>query len=244
MNAIHPQQRPPARVITLLAIVGLHWLLYGTLLQPPTGQQQPPTPAAPGRALLLWQVPALPTVAPTPAVARVVSPPVREKVSSREPPQANPARPTGVPVGQTAQIALPAANAPAAPVSTATATAPASAPGFPATKTVPDELQGYLPGNTRRELARIASELRKESHFPADFNVHAKPDKLAQGIANAYRGDGSVTITDIKLPDGRVMTKVTGALGSICIYKDSVGHTGGRDQMQSGVPTKTTTCPK
>lgn len=236
MNATYPQQRHPVRAITLLVIIGLHLLLYGTLLQSPSGWHPPTSPTeAQNRALLLWQVPAPSVDVATPATSQPLPPLVREKASPRKQERKDQAHKTGMPVPQAVQVVVPAPDTPA--LSTPVVTAPA-------TPTVPNELQGYLPGNTRRELARIASEMRKESRFPADFNVHAKPDKLAQGIADAYRGDGPVTITDIKLPDGRVMTKVSGPRGSMCIYKDSVGHTGGRDQMQSGVPTKTTTCPQ
>lgn len=242
MNAIYPQQRLPVRAMTLLGIVVLHLLLYGLVFQRPAGSSK----AAPEqRALLLWQLPVRAPPVVMPEVRVPPAPPVREKAVPRQRAPAEQPPPTRTPLPVAA--ALPAPDLPLPPVAppavTSTATPPAN-PAPSASRTIPDNLQGYLPGSTRRELARIASELRKESRFPADFNVHAKPDKLAQGIADAYRGDGPVTITDIKLPDGRVMTKVSGPLGSMCIYKDSVGHTGGRDQIQGGVPTKTTTCPQ
>lgn len=107
-----------------------------------------------------------------------------------------------------------------------------------------ENMTGALSADGKQELARAAQSLRKESYFPPDFNVHAKPDKLAQGLAAAYRGGGATTMRSFTLPDGRVMTKVTGPAGSYCVYKQANNLTGSFDVMQGGIRTMVTTCPQ
>lgn len=53
----------------------------------------------------------------------------------------------------------------------------------------------------------------------------------------------SIRIEELQLPDGRRLSKVHGAHGAYCVYKESVGLTKGRDQLTAGVRTMMTSCP-
>lgn len=66
--------------------------------------------------------------------------------------------------------------------------------------------------------------------------------KQARLFAQAARNK-TMQLEEVRLADGRRMTKVHGSKGTYCVYKESVGLTKGRDQLSSGVRTMTTTCP-
>lgn len=238
MNVAYPARKLPSAPLLLLGIIGLHCLLLPLLqfaprlqLPKPLDQEKNSPP------LVLWLLPKPATPVAKPLTNTAAPVPIHVPRVSAAVPAAKPA--ARIPPAQVP------ASPPPAPLPAAASAAPAITPErTPAATLPPGSQTGTLSSDTKRDLARIAQEMRQESRFPADFNVHAKPDKLALGIADAYRGDGPTTFTDIKLPDGRVMTKVSGPGGTYCVYKDSVGHSGGVDQMQRGVMTKVTNCPK
>lgn len=123
--------------------------------------------------------------------------------------------------------------------------APENSP-VPAKPTVDPITGAGLPRLSYAEVAKIAEELHKQA--PPNVQVQKyerKESRLALGIAGAYRGDnGGETTEQIDLGDGRFMTKVRGPLGTYCVYKETMAVSGGRDQIQSGVRTKVTTCPR
>jgi hypothetical protein len=133
-----------------------------------------------------------------------------------------------------------------------TVTAPPSleAPPNPVTgNQKPEATLPHTTGLIHTDLAKITRELEKESKENLPPNRLAEKygtteSKLAQGIAQAYRGSNAmVSMTNITLPDGRIMTKVSGPLGSYCAFLEPVNGRGGRDPIQGGVRTLVVTCP-
>jgi hypothetical protein len=247
MNASFPAKKSPAHALLVAGIVGLHGLLL--MLAQRSDWHQPPAGKTPSDLMQFWLLPApkvLPKVQALPPAAQPIT------LTAQRPLRARTPKPTATPPSKPSRPARPpepAPEHPTQPTPTPEAITTASPPAMPqaprAAGRMPTEnMTGALSADGKRELAHAAQALRKESYFPADFNVHAKPDKLAQGIAAAYRGDGSTSMTNIKLPDGRVMTKVSGPLGSYCVYKQANNLTGSFDVMQGGIRTMVTTCPQ
>lgn len=132
------------------------------------------------------------------------------------------------------------------PVVSATPAPQTENPVAPTQPTVNPITGAGLPRLSYAEVAKIDEALRKQA--PPNVQIQKyerKESRLAQGIAGAYRGDnGGETTEQIDLGDGRFMTKVHGPIGTYCVYKETMAVSGGRDQIQSGVRTKVTTCPR
>jgi hypothetical protein len=95
-----------------------------------------------------------------------------------------------------------------------------------------------------KSAAAVDKQLRKEAWNPRDKFVANDQTALAANIGGAYIGrDSSMTVEEVTLPDGRLMTKIHGPAGTYCAYKESNAVTGGRDPFRDGVKTKIGTCP-
>ncbi|MEN9868382.1 MAG: hypothetical protein RL748_3972 [Pseudomonadota bacterium] len=233
---------PPSRWRSgtgLLVIAALHLaLLY--LWTGRTRHQD----AAAAPPMLMWLLPSAPiTPAPAPKIptpaTSVATPAAALATASRAKTRLPRALPDPVAVLVTPVPLVSGAPATEAVAIPEKAVAPAKPPVDPITG-------AGLPGLSAVELARAAEEIRKQAPLNSQVQKYErKESKLALGIAGAYRGDnGSETTEQIDLGDGRFMTKVRGPLGTYCVYKETMAVSGGRDQSQSGVRTKVTTCPR
>ena len=96
-------------------------------------------------------------------------------------------------------------------------------------------------------LERARAEVRKMK-FEDGLGVHndrhsvAREDRLAAGIAAAYRGH-TTSFVELRGNDGSPITKVIGPMGTYCVARDSNAITGGRDPFRDGVRDKIVSCP-
>ena len=87
--------------------------------------------------------------------------------------------------------------------------------------------------------------MRKEAWNPRDKKIANDTTMLAAKLASAYAGNnGVMSMEQITMPDGRLMTKVRTQGGSFCAYMESNALTGGRDPFRDGVKTKVGNCPQ
>ena len=134
-----------------------------------------------------------------------------------------------------------AATSPSAPPHSITQALPEPDPfAQPATKPADDLLQRSL-----KSAAVIDKQLRKEAWNPRDKKIANDTTMLAAKLAGAYTGNnGVMSMEQITMPDGRLMTKVRTRGGSFCAYMESNALTGGRDPFRDGVRTKVGNCPQ
>jgi hypothetical protein len=91
-----------------------------------------------------------------------------------------------------------------------------------------------------REQAReIGREPLPKSQNEIKFS---RQELLARAIGAAFK-QRNTTIEEIHSPDGIVISKVRGPLGTYCIMRESNGPGGGRDPFRSSPRDKMVTCP-
>lgn len=94
-----------------------------------------------------------------------------------------------------------------------------------------------------RSAGAIDRQLRQESPGAAGSVLTAGGDRLAAAIASAHVYRGGVHMEEIKLSDGRVVTKVVSSLGVYCMAMQS--NAGAAfDPIRNGVKTVKVACPR
>ncbi len=207
--------------LTFLAIAALHGL--AVLLWPTWQRGRLPVHGDPATDIVFIAPLTAPTRLPAVRVQRV------DKTAARAVPP-RPAPTASVP--QTAMVLIePGTHAEASPLTEASSTA--------------------LTAADIRERAR--KDMGKINHAVVDaslnlsvreFKFRATP--LERAIDSAYAGNGNgFSVTDMVMPDGTRMTKVTKGKVVYCVSGGGGnGLTGGRDPVQQGANTKITNCPR
>ena len=95
---------------------------------------------------------------------------------------------------------------------------------------------------SRKLVAGVDKQLRKESLNEKDRAPPHEP-KLATDIAAAYRERTFLT-TDIKMPNGDVITKVRRGFGTYCIRTNGNRNVGTRDPFKDSGQQSIVNCPK
>lgn len=223
----YPQTKRWSAGLALMLILVAHLALFWLGL----ARTRPDKSASNDHALLVWMLP---------------SPKPQPKAEPRPKPEPVPIK--AISTRSTPNTRQRQAEAPTIRSIPKVATPP-SLEALPNSVTSIQKPEVALPNTTglvHTDLAKISKELEKDgapNRLPHKYG--AAESKLAQGIAQAGRGsNAAVSTTEITMPDGRIMTKVSGPWGSYCAFRDPVNGAGGLDPIQGGLPTLARTCPK
>jgi hypothetical protein len=198
----------------------------------------------------LWRLTAAP---PAPAQNNGDEPAIqwiRELIRPSKPRPAPAPLPLPVPTPRKTAVPVeskpaPAKEAVAEPVPVREAEAPAEDPLF---STAPKGQS--VRERAMRDIGSIDKALRKESpggHISAP--VRTPQSRLVAGIESATRAPRAWEAPRIEpVMDqgnyGRRIYKVTTALGTYCVYYDTVNTPNGQDMMKNGIKPKTMQCPR
>jgi hypothetical protein len=234
----YPNERPPLRLLVLPVILGMHLLAF--VFFPNRVHDTGKTPGHAQTVLFfLMPRPAINSVAQKdatkPAQGLAKNPAQIGKTVAKPP--VNSARPVNAPqmTNTTTTLIL----APEARTQPSVSPVQQREPVMSAARLGISEMLE----NAIQDAGKIDRALRKEFPQAANQIVSTPQTRLKRGIAAAFRPQGPVTLTELTLPDGSPITKVTGPNGSYCYKRESVGLTHGIDQIQNGVKTKQAACP-